>query len=134
MVKVRSVEEINNSIKLTKIDADLFDRISIEQLKKKECPDCGVKWGEQHLANCDREYCTVCGRQRLCCDCKGHDRKKARFGNGIDILSYVWLSYFAEELSVRHTCPLCNNKGYIEQDYGRVYCICPNGVAYKMQR
>lgn len=50
-----------------------IDRIC-EELKSKitirNCPDCGVKPGEIHDDNCDVVICTICGQQRICCDCE----------------------------------------------------------------
>lgn len=39
----------------------------------RDCHDCGAKPGQPHLPGCDTEICSVCGGQRLCCECKGHD-------------------------------------------------------------
>ena len=56
------------------------------------CHDCNAEPGEIHKDGCDVECCSVCGGQRLQCDCEGHDKAFARWTGiwpGIAEASYL---------------------------------------------
>ena len=50
-----------------------------EVRKLTKCHDCGAEPGQPHKSGCDTEVCSVCGGQKLMCDCKGHDPLFARW-------------------------------------------------------
>jgi hypothetical protein len=72
----------------------------------RTCPDCGAKPGKSHYRECDVECCSVCGGQRLQCNCKGHDKKFARWTG-------IWPGE-AEAAFLGLWCKMSKNKGWIE--------------------
>jgi len=41
------------------------------------CFSCKVVAGKIHKKKCDIERCSVCGGQKLSCECEGHDKQFA---------------------------------------------------------
>ena len=80
--------------------------------KLRNCPDCSVKPGEIHLINCDVERCSVCGRQRLMDDCKGHDPAFSR-----------WTGIWPGELEAKYLEIDLNE--FYRQGYEQIFFVKP---------
>lgn len=75
-----------------------------------KCPDCGVGMGQPHITECDVERCSVCGSQRITCDCAGHDPARS-----------VWTSEWPTQMSEENyepnvSCPYCEDETMPEQE------------------
>ena len=66
---------------------------------KSTCPDCGTGIGEPHRNECDIERCSVCGTQRISCECEGHNQLRS-----------IWTGIFPMRKNVELSLKLANDK------------------------
>lgn len=56
---------------------------------QQNCPDCGAGVGQPHKINCDIERCSICGQQRIGCNCEDHDPGRSRWTGVFPLLKNV---------------------------------------------